>query len=67
MLFEAVYDGGDGGDIALDDIVYSLGRCVIQPTNAIPQLVTTARPKFPSTLGMNRAYVKSLNTSKYYI
>lgn len=49
MVFEAIHGGGSTGDIALDDIVYSIRRCPVQPKNADPKFKTTPKPTLPPT------------------
>ena len=49
LVFEAVRGKNFRGDISLDDIVYSIGRCPIQPIEADPKYVTTVAPTTPTT------------------
>ena len=49
-MFEATIGNGDRGDITLDDIAYTMGRCGITPDNANPNYVsTTVAPTAPPT------------------
>jgi hypothetical protein len=49
LVFEGVIGRTVLGDIAIDDIVYSIGRCPIQPIEADPNYVTTVAPTTPTT------------------
>lgn len=50
LVFEAIIGTNVQGDIALDDIVYSLGRCPVYPSQADPTFTTTPVPT--TTLSM---------------
>ncbi|XP_047128245.1 MAM and LDL-receptor class A domain-containing protein 1 isoform X1 [Hydra vulgaris] len=56
LVFEAVHGGSYNGDIALDDIVYSMGACFVVPKDADPFAVTTSIPPSPSTTPMLTVY-----------
>ncbi|XP_057298293.1 MAM and LDL-receptor class A domain-containing protein 2-like isoform X2 [Hydractinia symbiolongicarpus] len=56
MVFEAIHGGGSTGDIALDDIVYSIRRCPVQPKNADPKFKTTPKPTLPPTTAAPTVY-----------
>ena len=49
MVFEAIHGQGARGDIALDDVIYSVGGCPVLPKNADPSYVTTPKPTLPPT------------------
>ena len=44
MVFEGLRGNGFTGDIAIDDVSYTVGSCVIKPTTAVPRPPTTSRP-----------------------
>ena len=44
MVFEGIRGNGFTGDIAIDDVSYSIGSCVIRPSTAVPRPPTTSRP-----------------------
>lgn len=44
LVFEAVRGTNVQGDIALDDIVYTLGKCPVYPKEADPAFTTTLPP-----------------------
>lgn len=49
LIFEGVIGQSVQGDIAVDDIVYSIGRCPVQPAEADPSYVSTVAPTTPTT------------------
>eukprot|EP00795_Rhopilema_esculentum_P012712 gene12712-3431_t len=44
MVFEGIRGNGYAGDIAIDDISYTVGSCSIMPANAVPMPPTTSPP-----------------------
>eukprot|EP00794_Sanderia_malayensis_P017044 gene17044-18759_t len=44
MVFEGITGNGYSGDIAIDDVTYTVSRCSVQPTTAVPKPPTTAPP-----------------------
>ena len=49
VVFEAVRGSSYTGDIAIDDITYTVGACPVQPKDALPSLSTTAPPTVATT------------------
>ena len=58
MIFEGIRGNGYTGDIAIDDVSYTVGSCVVQPSTAVPRPPTTSppastRPPTPRPTGYN--------------
>lgn len=52
VIFEAIRGSGYQGDIAIDDVTFTVGACVVLPHNAVPTLppttgATTGLPTSP--------------------
>ena len=49
VVFEGIRGRGYQGDIAIDDIAFTVGTCVVLPHNAVPIVPTTVASTAPPT------------------
>lgn len=55
-MLEGIRGRGFTGDIAIDDITYTVGACPVQPKEALPTMSTTSPPPVVTTRPPKGAY-----------